>query len=138
MATLKHLRTGADVPLAARHIVGRSRTCQLQLDLASVSALHAELTWDGRVWCVRDLGSRNGTFVDGRRVAAGQRRMLAPGMDIGLGVREGHYRFVDEEAPRLIAFGPDGSRVAEGDVFCLPSPARCEAMIFRGADERWV
>lgn len=138
MATLKHLRTGAGVPLAARHIVGRSRTCQLQLDLANVSAVHAELTWDGRVWSLRDLGSRNGTFVDSRRIGAGQQVQLQTGMDIGFGGREGHYRLVDEEPPRLIAFGPDGSRVAEGDVLCLPSPARCEAMIFKGADERWV
>jgi hypothetical protein len=138
MGTLKHLRTGADVPLAARHIVGRSRTCRLQLDHASVSALHAELTWDGRNWSVRDRGSRNGTFVDGRRIEAGQQVDLGVGMEIGFGVREGQYRFADPSPPHLIAFGPDGSLVAENDVLCLPSQAQCDVMIFRDADERWV
>ncbi|MEO8705208.1 MAG: FHA domain-containing protein [Kofleriaceae bacterium] len=138
MASLKHLHTGEDVPLAARHIVGRSRTCQLQLDLANVSAVHAELTWDGRVWSLRDLGSRNGSFVDERRLAAGEQVALEAGQIIGFGVREGHYRLADVDAPRLIAFGPDGSRVADGEILCLPSMVHCEAMIFQEPDRRWV
>jgi hypothetical protein len=138
MATLKHLQTGADIPLAARHVVGRSRTCQLQIDLASVSALHAELTWDGRAWHLRDLGSRNGTFLAGQRVPPGQPVELAVGAEIGFGAPEGRYRFVEGSPPRLIAFGPDQTRVAEDDVLCLPSAEECEAMIFRGAGERWV
>jgi len=138
MATLKHLQTDADVPLAARHVVGRSRTCQLQIDLASVSALHAELTWDGRAWHLRDLGSRNGTFLDGQRVPPGQPVELAEGAEIGFGAPERHYRFIEGSPPRLIAFGPDQVRVAEDDVLCLPSAEECEVMIFRGDGERWV
>src|SRR5215212_3289680 len=138
MATLKHLQTGADVSLAARHVVGRSRTCQLQIDLAAVSAIHAELTWDGRVWHLRDRGSRNGTFVGGQRLSPGQQVALEPGTDLGFGAPEGHYRFVEGSAPRLMAFGPDQIRVAEDDVLCLPSRGECEAMILRDADDRWV
>jgi hypothetical protein len=138
MATLKHLRTGAEVPLAARHVVGRSRTCQLRLDLANVSALHAEFTWDGRAWHLRDLGSRNGTFVRGQRLPPGQQAALAPGDEIGIGAADRHYCLVEGSPPRLIAFGPDEVRVAEDDMLCLPSPAECEVMIFRDADDRWV
>ena len=138
MGTLKHLQTDADVPLAARHVVGRSRTCQLQIDLASVSALHAELTWDGQAWHLRDLGSRNGTFVGGRRVPPGQPVTLAVGAELSFGAPESQYRFVEGSPPRLIAFGPDQILVAEDDVLCLPSAAECEAMVFRGASERWV
>jgi hypothetical protein len=138
MATLKHLQTGANVPLAARHVVGRSRTCQLQIDLASVSAIHAELTWNGRAWHLRDLGSRNGTFVAGQRLTPGQQVALDPGAEVGFGAPDSHYRFVEGSAPRLIAFGPDGIRVAEAEMLCLPSPDACEAMIFRDSNERWV
>ncbi|HSJ99984.1 MAG TPA: FHA domain-containing protein [Kofleriaceae bacterium] len=138
MATLKHLQTGAVVHLAARHVVGRSRTCQLQLDLASVSALHAELAWDGRAWHLRDLGSRNGTFVAGQRVPPGKPVALAPGTELGFGEPQAHYRFVDDSPPRLMAFGPDQVLVAEDDVLCLPSADECEVIVFRGADERWV
>ncbi|HWU91579.1 MAG TPA: FHA domain-containing protein, partial [Kofleriaceae bacterium] len=138
MAILKHLQTGAEVALAARHVVGRSRTCQLPIDLASVSALHAELTWDGQAWSLRDLGSRNGTFVAGQRIPAGQQVKLEPGAEVGFGAPERLYRFVDGSAPRLIAFGPDEVLVAEDDVLCIPSPGACEAMIFRDVDGRWV
>jgi hypothetical protein len=128
-----------DVPLAARHVIGRSRTCQLQIDLANVSALHAELTWDGRAWHLRDLGSRNGTFVAGERMLPGQPVALGPGAEIGFGASESQYRFIEGSPPRLIAFGPDQIRVAEDDVLCLPLPGdECEAMIFRDAGERWV
>lgn len=33
-----------------------------------LSRRHAEISWDGRKWIIRDLGSRNGTNVDGDRV----------------------------------------------------------------------
>jgi DNA-binding NtrC family response regulator len=33
-----------------------------------LSRRHAEIGWDGRKWIIRDLGSRNGTNVDGDRV----------------------------------------------------------------------
>jgi hypothetical protein len=138
MAILRNLKTGADIPLAARHVIGRARACQLQLDLASVSAIHAELTWNGRAWHLRDLGSRNGTFVAGQRIPPAQQVALHAGVEIGFGAPEGHYRVVDDSPPRLIAFGPDGIRVAEDDVLCLPSPGECEVMIFRDRDDRWV
>jgi FHA domain len=138
MATLKHLQTDADIPLAARHVVGRSRTCQLHIDLASVSALHAEIAWDGQAWRLRDLGSRNGTFVAGLRIPPGQPVTLVPGAELGFGAPEGRYRFIDGSPPNLIAFGPEATLVAEDDVLCLPSAAACEAMIFRGDGGRWV
>jgi DNA-binding NtrC family response regulator len=36
---------------------------------ATLSRQHVELRLDGDSWCIRDLGSRNGTFVDGARVS---------------------------------------------------------------------
>lgn len=138
MAILKHLLTGAEVRLAARHVVGRSRSCQLSIERANVSALHAELAWDGRSWRVRDLGSRNGTFVSGQRIPPGQPITVGPGAELGFGAPEPHYRLVDASPPELIAFGPDEIRVAEDGVLCLPSAAECEAMILCDSDGRWV
>ena len=52
-------------------VVGRRPPADLLLLNASVSREHAELSiGDGGAWQVRDLGSRNGTFVDGLRVKA--------------------------------------------------------------------
>jgi hypothetical protein len=138
MATLRHLRTDADVALAARHVIGRSRSCQLQIDAGEVSATHAEIAWDGRAWHLRDLGSRNGTFVAGQRIPPGKQVALDLGTEIGFGAPDSQYRFVDDSAPRLIAFGPDQVRVAEDDMLCLPSPDEWEVMIFCDSDGRWV
>lgn len=49
-------------------LVGRSPGCQLVLSDFSVSSNHAEIFWDGAQYLVRDLGSRNGTLLNGRRV----------------------------------------------------------------------
>ncbi|MDX2091104.1 MAG: FHA domain-containing protein [Kofleriaceae bacterium] len=54
--------------LPAKSVVGRNHDGQLVLLAASVSREHAELRQTDTGWTVRDLGSRNGTFVDGLRV----------------------------------------------------------------------
>src|SRR4051812_7962518 len=129
MGTLKHLETGVVTPLAARHIVGRSKACQLQVNDPNVSALHAEITWNGHAWHVRDLASRNGTFVGGSRVAPGQPAPLVRGARIAFGAPEDQYELADSDGPVLMAFGPDATVVtAEGDVLCLPSSEQCDAM----------
>lgn len=52
-----------------RMIIGRSSTAQVRLDGQSVSRQHAELYKDPfNRWWVRDLGSRNGTWVNGVNV----------------------------------------------------------------------
>lgn len=47
---------------------GRDESCALVLSGAEASRKHAELRRDGPLLVVRDLGSRNGTFVNGERV----------------------------------------------------------------------
>ncbi len=45
--------------------IGRASDCVLRLDHPSVSRDHAELSHDDVAWRLRDLGSKNGCFVDG-------------------------------------------------------------------------
>ena len=49
-------------------IVGRNAACQVVLDDGKCSAVHAEFVATEQGVRVRDLGSRNGTFVGGVRV----------------------------------------------------------------------
>ncbi len=56
-------------------VVGRDPLCQVVIDDSRVSREHLALEWTGGQWWVRDLGSSNGTFLNGRpvhRLAVGQ------------------------------------------------------------------
>jgi DNA-binding NtrC family response regulator len=52
----------------SRLVIGRGEECHLRLDDARASRTHAEITCAGGRFTVRDLGSRNGTFLDGERI----------------------------------------------------------------------
>jgi hypothetical protein len=54
---------------AAAVTVGRSHECDVVVGEETVSRFHAELLHgDGNEWTVRDLGSLNGTWLNGARV----------------------------------------------------------------------
>ena len=48
--------------------IGRRRDCDMRIPLPSVSRRHCELYMENGRLMVRDLGSRNGTFLNGGRV----------------------------------------------------------------------
>jgi hypothetical protein len=62
--------TGTRYPLVTPGavIMGRAPDCQVVINFPNVSGHHARLTWDGRQFVVEDLGSTNGTFVNGYRL----------------------------------------------------------------------
>ncbi len=139
MAVLKHLPSGVEYPLAARHVVGRSPPSQLLLDRPQVSGLHAELLWDGSRWVIQDLGSRNGTFVDGRRLEASERASLTVGSELTFGTQDERFAVTDTSAPRLMARAPDGRIVlAEQDMLCLPSDDDPQVTILSDALGNWT
>jgi Protein of unknown function (DUF3662)/FHA domain len=63
-------------------VLGRSRDCDIQLADANVSRRHAELRQEGASYWIIDLGSTNGTEVNGKRV---KRAKLSDGDTIVLG-----------------------------------------------------
>lgn len=74
-----------------RVTIGRGETNDMALsDDARVSRLHAVLERLGDRWTVRDLGSRNGTFVNGERVE--RDFVLNPGDEVSIGQTRLVYR----------------------------------------------
>ena len=49
-------------------VIGRRHDCDLWVPLASVSKRHCQLNCSDGVLIIRDLGSRNGTFLNGKAV----------------------------------------------------------------------
>jgi len=73
-------------------LVGRGAECELVLDSHQVSRVHARIEAAGGIFLVFDEGSRNGTFVNGRRVR--RSRELHVGDTLRFGDRE--FRFAGE------------------------------------------
>jgi len=65
-----------------RLLLGRAEDCAVSVESDVVSRHHAEVTWSGGRWVVRDLGSSNGTFLNRVRISAAD---LRPGDVIRLG-----------------------------------------------------
>jgi adenylate cyclase len=53
-------------------VVGRAPTCDVVVNDSSVSRRHAQLSVDAGVCTVEDLGSRNGTYVNGQQIDRAQ------------------------------------------------------------------
>jgi predicted component of type VI protein secretion system len=71
-ATLVMFRSGErrDFPLTTPStIVGRRQDCTLRIPTKDVSRRHCEILIAGNKISVKDLGSANGTYVNGKRVA---------------------------------------------------------------------
>jgi len=63
-------------------VVGRHHSCDLVIPHGSVSAQHCQLHFDGQAHILEDLGSTNGTFVNGERIT---RKTLRDGDRINTG-----------------------------------------------------
>ena len=60
------------LPPGAVKTIGRSPGAEFIVDAALVSRLHCQLTATADSIHVKDLGSTNGTFVNGTRIQSGQ------------------------------------------------------------------
>ncbi|MEZ4434648.1 MAG: FHA domain-containing protein [bacterium] len=131
-------KTGRRVPLPPRLLVGRTRHADLQLTGGWISGEHAVVWWDGRGWRVRDLGSRNGTTVDGRPIEARADHKLARGAQLAFGQREEAWALDDDAGPAPMAVRGDGTVLfGLDDVISLPDERAPEATV-RHEGDRWV
>lgn len=139
MGALQDLRTGERIPLAISSRVGRGPDCALVLQEPWVSRDHAVLAWTGDGWELRDLGSHNGTWVDGARLAPGARRSLALGAELAFGQDARSHRLVDVDPPEPMAREEGGGwRVGQGGLLDLSEAGGPPVLVLRGADGGWL
>lgn len=66
-------------------VIGRDDAAQIKVALPKVSRRHAEVRWEGDVASVHDLGSANGTKVNGEKLAARGSHALKDNDEIDVG-----------------------------------------------------
>ena len=95
---------GTRVPLGARLVIGSQVDEEdgLKLDDATVSRLHAELSPTPRGVLVKDLGSKNGTFVGGVRVQEAVLERPGP-LEVGRVLLKVSWRDDDAGAPAEVS-----------------------------------
>jgi pSer/pThr/pTyr-binding forkhead associated (FHA) protein len=89
--------------------VGRDRTADIHLDNRALSRKHAKLEKKGAAIWVADLGSQNGTYVNGERIA--EPRALKGGDIVEVGRYQLRIEGVEEAKPNtpvLTLTGPEG------------------------------
>lgn len=124
--------------LKARSLVGRSPGCELQIDKPCISREHAVLSWAGGRWEIRDLGSRNGTVVDGTPIEPGESLRLSQGALISFGEPEEAWRLSDAAAPEPFA-DADGAQVhGSGGMLMLPSAEQPDVTVYADGGGGWL
>jgi|HubBroStandDraft_3_1064219.scaffolds.fasta_scaffold57092_2 adenylate cyclase len=121
-----------DVPPGRVLVVGRAEDCDLPLADSTVSRRHAELEAAGAAGLrVRDLGSSNGTFLDGQRVDEGLAR---PGCRICFG----RVAFELQEAAAPAAAGPPSASPPDatilGQIRVRPSTGDVAGLLAEAGD----
>ncbi len=77
------------------YTLGRSATCQIVVPRNVVSRLHAKIERVGPRYVLSDIGSANGTFVNGRQIH--DQHLLKDRDAIGLGASTPLLRFMDPD-----------------------------------------
>lgn len=63
-------------------VIGRKQDCDLCIPLMNVSRKHCQINQDGGRLTVRDLDSRNGTYLNGKKI---EESILSPGDKLTIG-----------------------------------------------------
>ena len=138
MGLIRECDTGVRRSLSARFLLGRSARCDLLVEDPFVSTEHAVLQWRDKEWMLRDLGSRNGTYLAGQRLASGAHAPVRASDEIQLG----STRLVveDDSGPGPMAWDVETSEVLAGrdSLLVLPSADLPVVTVYPGDEGAWL
>lgn len=141
MPVLRSVGTGETVPLVASVRIGRDSDMDLVLAEPGlgVSRAHASLRWASAGWLLRDLGSRNGTWLGSERLPPGVDVPVAGGATITFG-RAARYALEGADPPL-----PAARRLSDGSVclgaagfLVLSVPGLDDVVVQAEPDGTWV
>ena len=95
-------------PYEAFVFIGRAVTADIQLDDESISKSHAAFQRRGEDWFVKDVRSRNGTYVDGRRLNPGEEARVHSGTQVTFGLLAAY--FVELQYLRRLSLEPSAEK----------------------------
>jgi pSer/pThr/pTyr-binding forkhead associated (FHA) protein len=84
LKVLRGASAGKEVAISApRFFIGRSEECQLRVNSDAISRRHCAITLEQGEVRIRDLGSRNGTYVNGTRIDGEHRIQMGDQLRVG-------------------------------------------------------
>jgi len=91
---------GGDHPLnQGANVIGRTADADICIDRTEVSRCHARIVVAGTTATIEDLGSKNGTYLNGKRLE--QPALLTNGDEIWIGRSVARLRFLVEGEPTM-------------------------------------
>jgi hypothetical protein len=140
MGVLKHISSGKCVHLGLHAVAGRAPGCAVRLAHHAASKNHASLSWTGECWEARDLGSTNGTFVDGARIEPGKKVPLLRGAVLRFGSDQERWEIADDRAPAAVARSlvTGEARAAENGLLALPDEEQVLVSVVMDASGQWL
>ena len=128
LGILSPMGGGDPVPLRKDEMsVGRRASCDIRLDFENVSGKHCTLRLLNGIWHVRDLGSTNGTTVNGQRLDRDRDRAVLPDDELGI---SGHFFSIEYDPATAVA---NSKQILEAE---LAEPRRRSFMELAGLDDQ--
>ena len=140
MGLIREIASGQTYELEPEHLVGRAPACALCIKQRFISARHAILRWTGERWEIKDLGSRNGTFLDATRIRPGEQHAARKGTKLAFGKLDQEWELVDVSPPSVMAVPIDGGEpvLLDGYLVVLPSSDEPLATIYPNPEGGWL
>jgi hypothetical protein len=133
LARLVRLQDNTRIVVPARCLIGRATSCTLPISESYASSEHAKISWSGSHWELRDLGSRNGTFVDGQRLEPGVPQAIGKGTKLGFGEPDAGWTLEDDGPPTAVAIDLQSRETKEAidGLLVLPNDEAPELTCYR-------
>jgi predicted component of type VI protein secretion system len=117
LVVLKGELTGHEVALGRSSVVvGRGKQSDIVLAEQGISRQHASIQHDPQGWILTDLGSTNGTLLNGQPIRAREPYLLRPGDQVTIG---SYVLLLQQDAPQKAAASPTQRRDRPRPVFLI-------------------